>query len=126
MIFSAAVTFPLPPLTGIFRKFAVALRAILEESKSEPCWELYPKTLLWILVLGGVAATGTPDRAWYVQNISWVSGALGFSEWEEVAEELESYLWLESVCDAGGRLLWAEVMSYRTIQEVYGGESRDF
>lgn len=110
VIYSAAVIFPLPPLTGIFRKFECELKAIIEESKPDPCWRLYPKVLLWILILGGISATGTPERCWYIQNLSTVSSALKLSEWEDVAEELEKYLWLESACDSGGRLLWMEVI----------------
>lgn len=115
--YSAAVIFPLPPLTGIFRKLAVALQVILDESKIDPCWQLYPKTLLWILVLGGVAATRTPERIWYVRNLAAISSVLSFSHWEEVAEELENYLWLESVCDTAGRLLWMEVMNKKSAME---------
>jgi len=100
MIYSVAVTFPLPPLTGVFGKLATALKNIMETSKFDPCWQLCPKALLWILVLGGIAASNTENRAWYVQNVEAVSGAL----------------WLESACDNGGRILWDEVINDRLLQ----------
>jgi hypothetical protein len=117
IIFSVAVTFPLPPLMGIFRKLASVLKEILEESKFDPCWQLCPKTLLWILILGGIAALGTIERTWYVQNLVAISAALGLSNWEEVSDELDNYLWLNSACEAGGRMLWLEVMNDRVLQE---------
>lgn len=108
LIYSAAVTFPLPPLTGIFHRLACTLRDVLEKSKSDPCWQSSPKALLWILVLGGIAASGT-ERPWYVQVLSTVSMGLELSTWYQVSAELENYLWLESACDSAGRSIWMEV-----------------
>jgi len=109
MIYSAAVTFPLPPLTGIFHRLTCTLRDALEKSKSDSCWRSSPKTLLWILVLGGIAASGTNERPWYAQVLSTVSMGLELSTWYQVSVELENYLWLESACDSAGRSLWIEV-----------------
>lgn len=115
IIYSVAVTFPLPPVSGIFRKLAGGLQNILEESKLDPCWQLCPKTLLWILLLGGIAASGTMDRVWYVQNLVTLSSALNLIEWKDVAEEVENYLWLESACDTGGSNLWDEMKNARLL-----------
>lgn len=114
IIYSAAVTFPLPPSTGIFRTATTRLQNILDESKSDPCWQLCPDVLLWILVLGGIASFGTEERIWFVQNMAAVSAALNISEWEQAIEKLENYLWLGSTCNSGGQLLWAEVLADRT------------
>jgi hypothetical protein len=114
IIYSAAVTFPLPPSTGIFRTATTRLQNILDESKSDPCWQLCPDVILWILVLGGIASFGIKERGWFVQNLAAVSAALNLSEWEQVVEKLENYLWLGSACDTGGQLLWAEVLADRT------------
>lgn len=112
IIYSAAVTFPLPPSTGIFLTATTRLQNVLDESKSDPCWQLCPDVLLWILVLGGIASLGT-ERVWFVQNLAAVSTALNISEWEQVIEKLENYLWLGSACDSGGQILWAEVLADR-------------
>lgn len=115
IIYSVAVTFPLPPVSGIFRKLAGSLKDILEKSKLDPCWQLYPKTLLWMLILGGIAASETTHRAWYVRNLAALSSALDLTEWKDIAEEAENYLWLESACDAGGSSLWDEVKNERLL-----------
>jgi len=116
IIYSVAVTFALPPLQGIFRKLAVLLKHVLEEVKLEPCWRRRPTVLLWILMMGGIAACDMLERGWYVQNLGAVA-VLGISEWDDVAEELGNFLWLQSACDAGGRTLWAEVVQNRRIVE---------
>ncbi|KAH8800220.1 hypothetical protein F5884DRAFT_546946 [Xylogone sp. PMI_703] len=115
ILFSAAVTFPLPPHSGIFHTLAARLRAIMEESRDDLCWQLYPETLLWILVLGGIAASGTAHRDWYVQNLNAVSTALKVFEWEEAEKMLSEFLWLKSACETGGRALWLEVVNDRAV-----------
>lgn len=123
IIYSAAVTFPLPSLSGIFGKLAAALKTTMEESELDAWRRPCPKVFLWILVMGGIAANGTPDRKWYVRNLAALSRALDLSEWNDVAEELENWLWLESACDAGGRLLWMEVLSERLVTEREGADN---
>lgn len=115
IIYSAAVTFPVPSYTGIFGQLGSWLRGILEESKVDMCWQLFPKALLWVLVLGGIASSGTAERTWYVQNIAAVTAALKLDDWPEISRELENYLWLESSCDTGGQLLWTEVLNDRLL-----------
>jgi hypothetical protein len=109
IIYSAGVTFPLPPYQGIFRRLSGRLKTILEESKFDQCWQSSPKILLWVLVLGGVAALESEERSWYVRTLAVVSRSLDISEWDDVVEEMAHYLWLDSACNAGGRLLWGAV-----------------
>ncbi|PKK42202.1 hypothetical protein CI102_14752 [Trichoderma harzianum] len=118
IIYGAAVIFPLPSQTGIFHSLATRLQSILEESQVDPFWQLCPEALLWVLVLGGIASTDNACRNWYVQNLAVVSAALMLSDWEGVAEKLGNYLWLESACDAGGRLLWIDVLNETPWQEL--------
>lgn len=115
-IYSAAVTFPLPALSGHFHTLAEILQKLLEASKFDSCWRHYPKTLLWILILGGIAASDTKERDWFVKSISIVAKILKIGTWEEVTEIVESFLWLESACGFGGRILWADVTMGRLIR----------
>jgi len=109
LIYSAAVTFPLPALSGHFHKLVSILQPLLETSKFNPCWRKCPKTLLWILVLGGIAALDTIEREWFVIHIAVLAKVLKVASWEQVVEIMEGFLWLDSACDAGGQVLWAEV-----------------
>jgi len=119
MIYAAGVTFPLPPLTGIYPKLASTLKSILEASIRDTGWRKCPKALLWIMILGGIAAADSPERPWYVSNLMIVSDALDVIEWEDVVEELERYLWLDSVCDDGAQSLWAEVTEKRLCRHTF-------
>jgi hypothetical protein len=127
MIFSVAVIFPVPPYKGIFRKLSGRLKSVADESKFDPCWQLYPNTLLWILILGGIASLDTEERVWYVQNLAAVSTSLNLFEWENVVENLKHYLWLQSACDTSGRALWQEVTRERIFTQGFEqGENQDF
>lgn len=110
IVYSVAVTFPLPPVTGVYDTLTKRLTELLEESREDVCWEMFPKVLLWVLVLGGIAASVTADRKWFVQNLAALSAALNTLRWEDIVLELGQYLWLERACDVGGRSLWLEVM----------------
>lgn len=122
IIYSVAVTFPLPPMTGVYEKLTSLLKAVLEESRLDICWTIYPKTLLWILVLGGIASSVTLDRSWYVKNLAAVSAALNILQWDDAVQELGQYLWLERTCDAGGRSVWLEAMREGALTNVFGDD----
>jgi len=119
LIYSVAVTFPMPPMTGIYDKLTGRLKSILKESKLDLYWKLYPKTLLWVLTLGGIAASVTAHRSWYVQTLAAISTALDISSWDDVVEEMGWYLWLERACDGGGRKLWLEVIRERYLDSSF-------
>jgi hypothetical protein len=115
-IYSAAVTFPIPALGGHFHKLAELVQPLLEASKFDSCWRHCPQTLLWILVLGGIAASDTKEREWFVRSIAVVAKLLKIGTWEQVVEVMQGFLWLDSACDAGGRVLWAEATSGRLLR----------
>jgi hypothetical protein len=123
IIYSIAVTFPLPPTTGIYDRLTGHLESVLEESKLDLCWKLFPRTLLWILTLGGIASSVTVERSWYVRNLAAVSAALNISRWVDVADEMGQYLWLERACDIGGRKLWLEVSRERRLDNHFEEEA---
>jgi hypothetical protein len=66
---------------------------------------------LWILILGGIAALDKVERPWFVSQLGTLVKILEI-DWDGIEEILESFLWLDSTCGSGGRLLWSEVMEY--------------
>ena len=64
--------------------------------------------LLWMLVLGGIAASDKPERPWFVSQLALIVRRLDITEWGSIEDTLESFLWLESACGQGGRELWDE------------------
>lgn len=116
IIYSAAVTFPMPPYQGIFRRLTSRLKPILEESRVDPCWQTDPNSLLWVLIIAGIAALDSEERNWYVQTLADVSRSLNLWDWSDVVTRMSPYLWLGSACGSGGRLLWSEVVCCMDLQ----------
>jgi hypothetical protein len=67
------------------------------------------KLLVWVLVMGAVAAIDTVERIWFVSMLRQVVGAVEIGSWEEMRDLLGRFLWLGSTSDVDGRVLWGEV-----------------
>jgi hypothetical protein len=111
LIFGVGVVFPLPVQTTSLPSLVKLLQTELQESSLESDW-WFPdavEILIWVLTLGGIAATGLPNRIWFVATLSRVSAYSGLSKWRDLKPVLERMLWLNSACDVGGQQLWEEV-----------------
>jgi hypothetical protein len=112
LIYGLAVVFPLSNTYDMFRTLSQSLKASIENfeiHRSEAVEVQH--VLLWILVLGGIGAFEKPERDWFVVQLAGIVRRLEI-DWDGVGEILENFLWLESACGPGGRLLWAEVMLF--------------
>jgi hypothetical protein len=58
----------------------------------ESCGREFLETLLWILVLGGIAAVGKPERYWFVSQISIVGMESLKIDWSGVEDNLTTFL----------------------------------
>jgi hypothetical protein len=112
MIFGVSVIFPIPNTYDILQTLVQGLTASLEvmeiENHSEDC----SGVLLWMLVLGGIAALGKPERPWFVSNLALVGMERLKLDWDGVEAILKAFLWLESACGPGARQLWDEAMCF--------------
>lgn len=110
IILSVGVIFPLSGNEAPFSTLADRLRAELESCGAlSVLSELqYTTILIWISTLGGIAATPTPLRAWFVDKLSTVP-LTSTTRWLEVSKRLQAMLWLSSACDYAGERLWKEV-----------------
>jgi hypothetical protein len=88
------------------------LTASLEVTDIESHSVHYSGLRLWMLVLGGIAALGKPERPWFVSNLALVSVKRLNLDWDGVEDILKTFLWLESACGPGGRQLWDEVKRF--------------
>jgi hypothetical protein len=64
---------------------------------------------IWVLMLGGIAAEGLPERLWFEEMLNVLFVIQGTSKWREVKGIMESFLWVESCCDSGAMNLWDNV-----------------
>lgn len=111
IIFSVGVIFPLSGHEAPFPTLANMLRVELEGCGvlavlSEP---QYTTILVWILTMGGIAATKTPSRGWFVEKLGTITATASIARWLEVKTRLQAMLWLSSACDCAGERLWKEV-----------------
>jgi len=110
IIYSLLVVFPISFLTAPFGPLALQLRVQIskleiENSKSDAELQL----IYWIVFLGGVASIGSAERPWYVSTLSVISQRLNLTVWKDVKGLLECFLWLGTVSDMDGILLWEEI-----------------
>jgi hypothetical protein len=112
LIYGIAVVFPIPKTYDLLKTLSQRLQASIEK------FEIYRSksfevqyALLWMLMLGGIAALDKAERLWFVSQLVRLVRILRM-DWDSIEEILESFLWLESACGPGGRLLWSEVMEF--------------
>jgi hypothetical protein len=110
LIFGIAVVFPMPNTYAMLSTLTLRLKASIEKSEiSRSRSSEVQYVLLWMLILGGIAAMDKMERPWFVSQLVALVRILEM-DWDGVEEILENFLWLESACGSGGRSLWSEVM----------------
>ena len=115
ILYSIGVIFPLPAATAPFPPLVQTLRSNLGDRPLETHGPSAAATrvVLWALTIGGIAATGTPEREWFVRGLHETTRSAGVDAWRALRESLQTLLWLESACDAAGETLWQEVQELR-------------
>lgn len=84
------------------------------------------RIVLWILYVGGTAATQKPERAWFVAHLSCFCSSMHINTWEDAKQILESFLW-PSDWEKCGCCLWEEVDKDRAAMDqlLAAGDRRD-
>jgi hypothetical protein len=66
----------------------------------------------WCVVLGGIAATGSQVRQWFVHELRRLAFSMPIWSWSNLHTMLSSILWLDSGCSEAGKGLWIEAMRH--------------
>ena len=111
LIYGVAVVFPVPSSQSVLQELVRRLMTAIGVLDLGTFGVELGKVLLWMLVLGGIAALDTPERHRFASQLVWIVRRLDIDDWEGVKDVLGSFLWLDSACSPGGRLLWSEAMS---------------
>lgn len=111
IIFSVGVTFPLPgpsvPLHILARLLQSELNAHLSCFNLTSTGNIH--LLIWALTLGGIAATNSPERTWFVEVLRvWLLRAHIY-RWQHLTVILREIVWLDSACNHAGQQLWDEL-----------------
>ena len=111
LVFGIGITFPLPVWAAPFPRLIVGLRQALISSDLNGVWNEDLRLLLWMLAVGGIAATDLPVRDWVVSTLGGVVARLRLTNWETARAMLNEILWLDSACERGGRSLWDDAQA---------------
>ena len=109
LIFSTGIIFPIPYGGSPLPRLAKTLRYNLERLKPAQYQSTHVQGLLiWAVTLGGIAASHTPDRSWFVAKLKEVSLSSSVQCWSRLKRILRCVIWLDSACDIAGQQLWNE------------------
>jgi hypothetical protein len=108
-IYALIITFPFSANMAPFDDLAALLRNEVSVLDTLDLGIEDMKLLAWVLVMGGIAAVDTVERIWFVSMLREIVGAVEIWGWEEMRDLLGGFLWLGSVNDVDGRVLWGEV-----------------
>ena len=100
----------LPLQSPFFGIFVERLRIALSHPEFFLTWcSTSPVMLLWVLVVGAVAAYRRPQRAWFKTQLTSVCLALKISDLKRLRGLLEEMMWMEGALDSSLRTLWSEL-----------------
>ncbi|KAJ9603848.1 hypothetical protein H2200_011369 [Cladophialophora chaetospira] len=119
LLFSDMVILPLPYNSGVKPRLSHRLRVILEASSMTTCWmsaELC-NLLLWIVFMGAIAATLTPDRDWYVQRLQELTERRPL-DWHGFKRLMRTFLWWDFVFEVPAAKIWKIIQT-----SIAGGKS---
>ncbi len=98
-----------PISAASFSDLATAIKKTLSTRAFEKIRREAPELVLWIVVMGAIAAIGNEHRVWFVAVLDRCLSRLKIGSWDELKELLERFLWLSTTNDADGYDLWLEV-----------------
>ncbi|KAL2826721.1 hypothetical protein BDW59DRAFT_171795 [Aspergillus cavernicola] len=114
IIYSVGVLFPIPYVGSPLQQLAVLLERELSGKELLECFSVPEQdykvnVVLWILTMGGIAATHTAERPWFVQKLAELRNRASICEWSEFRALLRSFPWLGCACDSAGERIWEEI-----------------
>nr|KAK5441078.1 hypothetical protein LTR18_006922 [Exophiala xenobiotica] len=109
LIFGDMAIFPLPPTQGVKPRLAAMLMEVLQTCGQSRCWDLHAQVLIWALTLGAIAASFTPTRVWYVDQLKHRASELQITDGIALASICSRHLWWKPVCSKPTEKLWLEI-----------------
>ncbi|KAJ6015884.1 Protein of unknown function DUF3468 [Penicillium herquei] len=114
LIFGVGVIFPIPAQNSPLQRLAHEINAVLLQETATAIWSSQSTrvSLIWVLVLGGIAAFDTPCRPFYVSSLAATARSSNIHTWDEVKCLLTNMLWYDKAGDKPGKVLWEEVEQF--------------
>jgi len=108
LIFDVGVLFPQPPALGLLGRLVRGTKAELDRLTALAYTDDgMAEALVWVLFVAGVAATGMPEKDWFIERLSRLTQSM--KQWLEVKQLLMSFVWVPDSMDEAAIDLWNEV-----------------
>lgn len=110
----------IPTEVVIYNKMVSRLRSVLESlDQTQSFGGLETGLLLWVLVVGGAAALGRPERSWFVTLFTRLRQVLQLKSWVEAKGMLKEYAWVENNFETLSKGFWEESERMDEIVGMY-------
>jgi len=95
------------------------MRDVLE-SVSLPFLNLqYPEMMLWILIMGGIVTSESPEPNWYAKQVAELCLTLGVHGGTQVASMLDEFIWSELYRSPMTAAFWNDVGKFQGSRGSY-------
>lgn len=118
LIFSHGVIFPLARMHPL----RILVRQLVAEMERHVEWDDNPSEfLLWVTVVGGIAAAGSLREGFYLRALKRLATDLHVVGYGDLRDIMHNYLWLDRACDNGATQLWMRAMSVGEESPIAAG-----
>jgi hypothetical protein len=102
-------------MTRHVARLKLSMELFLEDASSFAARSTTPRTILWTLYVGGIAAGSRPERVWFVTQLLEICDLLELRCWDDAEGILKQFLW-PVTWDFEGILLWECVEDARMVR----------
>ena len=79
----------------------------------------YPKMMLWILLMGGLGSSGTPNRGWFAERFAEICAKAGLQGGSAISYALAEFLWTELYRTPVTIGFWNDVARAQGVEGAY-------
>jgi len=112
LTYNNLVIYPLSPTNEVGIRLARDLKIALETSIAQHpnLWIVYPRLILWALILGGISDAAEMERRWYKHQFRGLASSphVFLLHWPEFEQILGEYLWQSNVLNDEAIKFWSE------------------
>ena len=110
LIFADMVILPLPYNSGVKPRLARQLRMVLESPSAKTCWSSpeYGGLVMWVVLIGSIAATLTEDRSWFLGQLRLLVDDQKL-DWYGFRELMRTFLWWDFAFEVPAGRIWTEM-----------------
>ncbi|PMD37181.1 hypothetical protein L207DRAFT_514502 [Hyaloscypha variabilis F] len=109
----------LPRGLPFYRTLSDRFRASIEAMDLTYLHKEYPEMMLWILLMGGLGSSGTPNRCWFAERFAEICKKAGLQGGSAISYALAEFLWTELYRAPVTIGFWNDVARAQGIEGAY-------